>query len=162
MCSLCNVLIQPPTAGGTEVDRLERQLTLAGLGTTPAFDQAQVGAAAAGAAHEHSQRSLPALVLRSRSFAWHSLPQNMTVFPPAKHDALGLEVRHAGQSGHEAWLPLLWLGGSLALPRHSTPSGMAAPALCGRRLGTAATAHTMQSASRVTTAPTPRSFNRSC
>ena len=50
MCSLCNVLIQPPTAGGTEVDRLERQLTLAGLGTTPAFEQAQVGATAAVAA----------------------------------------------------------------------------------------------------------------
>ncbi|PRW59738.1 Acyl-coenzyme A oxidase peroxisomal [Chlorella sorokiniana] len=49
--------VPPPEHGGTESDRLERQLTLAGLGTTPEFEQAQ----------------------------------NMTVFPPAKHDALGLE-----------------------------------------------------------------------
>lgn len=49
--------VPPPEHGGTEVDRLERQLTLAGLGTTPEFEHAQ----------------------------------NMTVFPPAKHDALGLE-----------------------------------------------------------------------
>ena len=103
---------RPRSPGGSEADRLERQLTLAGLGASPEFEQAQargLGCCAAAGRPPNSSACQLALHLHTRSLGLEpfntdgcSPLQNMTVFPPAKHDALGLEVRGVPAGGGAA------------------------------------------------------------